>query len=461
MGTKIISGSSIEPVAFVKNLINKGHSRSINAKKNILASLLLRGCNILTTMMLVPLTIHYVKPTQYGIWLTLSSVIGWVGLFDIGLGNGLRNKFAEALAKGEHEMARIYVSTTYAIMIIIISLALLIFFCINPFLNWAKILNTPPDMAHELSLLAIIILGFFSMQFVLQLVSTLLQAAQQPAKASLFGLFGSVFSLIVVFILTKTTSGNLIYLGLSLGFSPVLMYAASSIWFYTHKFKSYAPSIKYVNFKYARNLMGLGMKFFILQMATIVVYETTNLIISQLFGPAQVTPYNIAYKYFGIIAMVFGITMSPFWSAFTEAWVKKDIDWIRNTMRKLNMFWCGLLIVTLFMLAFSNIFFRLWVGKEVTVPVSISIVLAAYFLVNARNMMYMYFLNGVGKVKLQLYFSLLGMALNIPLSIYLGKKFGMPGIIMSTLILGSITMVWTIIQYDKIINNKATGIWNQ
>jgi O-antigen/teichoic acid export membrane protein len=306
-----------------------------------------------------------------------------------------------------------------------------------------------------------IVFVFFSMQFVLQLISTVLQASQQPAKAALFGFFGSLFSLTVIFILTKTTSGNLLYLGLSLGFTPVLVLSASSIWFYTHQFRRYAPSIKYVNFKFARSLVGLGMKFFILQVAAIAVYETSNIIISQLFGPAQVTPYNIAYKYFGIIAMIFGITMTPFWSAFTEAWVKKDFEWIKNTMRKLNMLWGILLIVTLFMLAFSNLFFRLWVGKDVTVPVAISMVLAAYFMINARNMMYMYFLNGVGKIKLSLYFSILGMLLNVPLAIYLGKKIGVHGVILSTLILNSISMVWTVLQYNKIINNRATGIWNQ
>lgn len=460
MGSKLINGA-IEPLTFFKNFLNKGHSRSIKAKKNIAASFLIRGCSIITSLMLVPTTIHYVKPTQYGIWLTLSSIIGWFSFFDIGLGNGLRNKFAEAVAKGETEKARIYVSTTYAILTCIIAVALLVFFCINPFLNWSKILNTPADMAHELSILAMIIFSFFAMQFVLQLISTVLQGAQQPAKAALFGFLGNLFSLIVIFTLTKTTSGNLIYLGLTIGFAPVFVLGISSLWFYNRSFRQYAPSIKYVDFKYARNLVGLGAKFFILQVAGIAVYETSNLIISQLFGPAEVTPYNIAYKYFGIIAMIFGITMTPFWSAFTEAWVKKDFGWIKTTMRKLNMLWAGLLVVTLFMLAFSGFFFKLWVGKDVVVPIGVSIVLAAYFMINARNMIYMYFLNGIGKIKLQLYFSTLGMILNVPLAIYLGRKIGVHGVILSTLILNSISLIWTVMQYNKIINNKATGIWNQ
>jgi len=117
MKSKVLAGFSV-----LKNSINKGHQRSVKAKKNILASFIIRGCNIAISLVLVPLTIHYVNPTQYGIWLTLSSIIGWFGFFDIGFGNGLRNKFAEAIAKGEHELARIYLSTTYAILSISLQL---------------------------------------------------------------------------------------------------------------------------------------------------------------------------------------------------------------------------------------------------------------------------------------------------------------------------------------------------
>jgi O-antigen/teichoic acid export membrane protein len=449
------------PFSVIKNLINKGHSRSINAKKNILMSFLIKGCNIAIGLMLVPLTIHYVNPIQYGIWLTLSSIIGWFGFFDIGLGNGLRNKFAEALAKDEHQKARIYVSTTYAILIFIIAFALVLFLCINPFLNWSRILNAPATMARELSLLAMVVFVSFSIQFVLQLISTILIADQKPAKASLFNFFGSLFSLTVIFILTRTTTGNLFYLGLGLAFTPVLVLSASSIWFYSHQYKKYAPSFKYVNLKYARDLMTLGVKFFILQVAVIVLYETSNIIISQLFGPAQVTPYNIAYKYFGIISMVFGIVMTPFWSAFTEAWVKKDFVWIKSIMHKLNMLSGFLIIVILLMLAVSNFAFKLWVGKMVTVPISISIVLAAYFIIYVRNAIYIYFLNGIGKIKLQLYSGVIGMIINIPMAIFLGKRLGVAGVILSCTILNGINMVWTVIQYNKIINNRATGIWNQ
>jgi O-antigen/teichoic acid export membrane protein len=295
------------PSLFIRDFFTKGNERSINAKKNIVFIAMLKGFSIAISIFLVPITIHYVNPTRYGIWLTLSSIVGWFYFFDIGLGNGLRNKFAEAIASGKTELARTYVSTTYAILTVIIAIVLLIFFCINPFLNWAKILNTPDDMASELSILALIVFSFFCLEFVLQLVTIILTANQQPAKASLFGFLGNLISLCIIFLLTKTTSGNLIYLGTIFSITPVLVLVASSLWFYTHSYKQFAPSIKFVKFHFARDLMGLGIKFFVIQIAAIILYQTSNIIIAHLFGPEQVTPYNIAYKYFGVITMTFSI----------------------------------------------------------------------------------------------------------------------------------------------------------
>lgn len=448
-------------IAFLISPFKKGHERSNKAKKNILLSILIKGISIAISLVLVPLTIHYVNPTRYGIWLTLSSIIGWFGFFDIGFGNGLRNKFAEAIAKGEHELARIYVSTTYAILSIIIGGVLIIFLSINPLLNWPGILNSPSSMAGELSLLALIVFVFYCIQFILQLLNTVMTANQEPAKASLFNLLGSLFSLAVIFILTRTTQGNLVYLGAALSFAPVLVLITSNIWFFNRQYKRYAPSFKYVKFNFAHDLMALGIKFFILQIAAIVIYQTSNIIIAQLFGPAQVTPFNIAYKYFSIISMGFGIIMLPFWSAFTEAWYKRDITWIRSVMKNLILLWVLITIVAIIMLVFSNFIYRLWVGKEIEVPISISIVMAAYVILNTWCGIFSNFLNGVGKIKLQLYSGTFGALINVPLAIFLGKHIGISGVLLSTCLLAVIGAIWSPIQYMKLINNEAKGIWNK
>lgn len=457
----IKSKNNLFKLLSINKTFSKGHKRSVRAKKNILASIIIKGLGIMISLILVPLTLQYINPTEYGIWITLSSIIGWFGFFDIGFGNGLRNKFAESVALGKHKLARIYVSTTYVILSIIIAFVLLLFIFINPLLNWSKILNTSAGMENELSILALIVFIFFCLRFVLQLIITVITANQQPAKGSLFDLIGGLISLIVIFILTKTTSGNLIYLGIVLGSTPILVLSISSIWLYSNEYRRYAPSISFVKFSYARDLMSLGIKFFALQIAVVIIYQTSNIIISQLFGPSQVTSYNIAYKYFSVIPMFFGIITMPFWSAFTEAWANNDIDWIKNIMQKLKLFWIIISLITIVMLVFANFIYRIWVGKEIIVSLGISIIMAAYVITNAWCTIYSQFLNGIGKIKLQLYSGLFSALINIPLAIYLGRNIGISGVVLSTFLLALISAIWSPIQYNKLINNNAKGIWNK
>jgi O-antigen/teichoic acid export membrane protein len=446
---------------YLKGLVTKGQKRSVKAKKNILASFLIKGLSIAISLIFVPLTINYINASRYGIWLTLSSIVTWFSFFDGGFGNGLRNKFAEAKAKGQDELARIYISTTYAILIIIIGIVLIIFLCINPVLNWAKILNTEPDMAAELSLLALIVFVFFCLRFVFQLITTVLTANQEPAKASFFNFLGSLFSLIIIFILTKTTSGNLIYLGIALSITPVLVFAGSSLWFYRHSYKKYAPSFKYVKFGYVRNLMTLGIKFFIIQIAALVLFNTNNIIITQLFGPEQVTTFNVSFKLFSIVTMIFSIIATPLWSAFTDAYVKDDFKWIKSILLKMRKIWYLLIIFTVLILLSSPVLYKWWVGNKVQVPFALSVAMASYVIVYIWQTIHVFFLNGIGKIKLQLYLVVFSALINIPVAVILGKKLGLVGITLTSTLLFIIMGILFSIQARKILNRTAVNIWNK
>jgi O-antigen/teichoic acid export membrane protein len=449
------------PATYIKGFINKGHSRSVSAKKNIIFSFLIKGGSVAISLILLPLTFQYVNPTQYGIWLTLSSVISWFAFFDIGFGNGLRNKFTEAVAKGEHTLARIYVSTTYAILALIITVVLIIFFCINPFLNWAGILNTSPTMMGELRTLALIVFVFFCIQFVLQLLITILTANQEPAKASFLNFLGSLFSLIVIFILIKTTKGNLVYLGLALSATPVAVLAISSIWFFSTAYRKYIPSIKYVRFEYAKNLMSVGTKFFIIQIGALILLQTDNIIIVQLFGSEAVTTYNIAYKPFSVIILVFSIIMAPLWSAFTDAYAKKDFDWISRLFYKMQKVFLVIVLLSAILLLSSPILFKLWLGNKVNIPFYLSTTVAIYAVANSWLMIPCFLLNGIGKIKLQLILYLFCIVINIPLCFLLGRFFGLPGVAISNTVILVAMSILLSIQSKKIINNTATGVWAQ
>ena len=193
------------------------------------------------------------------------------------------------------------------------------------------------------------------------------------------------------------------------------------------------------------------------------IFATDNLIITQLFGPADVTVYNIAYKYFNYIPIVFFVILTPMWSAYTEAYIKDDIDWIRNAVNKILKVWILLSILIIVMIAAANWVYDIWLNSKIEVPLLLTILMGLFAIVSNWNNIFAYFINGVGKIRLQLYNSIFVAIINIPLSIYFAKNLGMgiSGVIAATCVCVGIGAIWSPIQYTKIVNKKATGIWEK
>jgi len=451
------------PVSTFKELLNRGHERSQNIKKNILYSLMIKGGSIIISFLLVPLTLGYLGESNYGIWLTLSSVISWFGFFDIGFGNGLRNKFAQALALGNKELARSYVSTTYFSLTLIFGFLLIVFVLASFFIDWNIVFNAPNENSRSLHTLVVYVLALFLIRFVLNLLAVIITADQRPAISNTFDPISNVISLIVIYILTLTTQGSLIYLGLAVTASPVIVLILASVIFFKRDYKDYRPSLSYVKMSQFRELTGIGFQFFIIQIAVLIIFSTDNMIITQLLGPEQVTPYNIAYKYFNSITMAFAIIMNPIWSAYTQAYAKNDISWIRNITKKLTSFWFLILATIAIMVIVSGPFYSVWVGNEVKVPFLITLFMGLFILISTWNNIYVYFINGTGKIRFQLYSSIIAAMANIPLSIYFARDLGLgaAGVIMATCVCLFPGTILAPYQYFKIINKKDNGIWGR
>jgi O-antigen/teichoic acid export membrane protein len=447
----------------IKQIINEGHDRSVKARKNIIISFFIKGISIVIGFIFVPLLINYLGTVEYGIWITLTSVIAWISYFDIGLGNGLRNKFAESLAKQEHKLAKIYVSTTYAALTIIFGLFFLIFMLVSPLFDWSVALNAPRQMANELDLLVKITVGFFLLRFILKLISIIIIADQRPAISNTFEPLGNAFSLIGILLLLHFTKPSLVNLGLVLGIAPVLVLFLVSIYFFNQEYKIYKPSLKHINFHYFKELAGLGFQFFIIQVTVVVIISTNNIIITQIVGPEAVTSYNVAYRYFGLISMGFVIIANTYWSAFTEAYIKDDISWIRKITQTLINIFLVIVAALIIMLIFSNDFYKLWVGDKVQVPFALSLYSALFVLISVWVSIFTYFINGTGKIKVQLYTTVISAVISIPLSIFLATtmKMGASGVVLGSCIAYIPLAIISPIQYRKIIFKKDKGIWGK
>jgi O-antigen/teichoic acid export membrane protein len=444
----------------IKTFLSEGNPRSIKLKKNILASFFLKGINILLTLLLVPLTLHFLNPTEYGIWLTLSSIMIWINFFDIGLGNGLRNKLAEALANKDDLLGQAYVSTTFALLSILTFSLFLIFVVIEPFLDWTEILNVKSSASYNFSTIVIVVFIFFCLQFIFKLVGIILVADQKPAFNDLINVIGNALSLLTIFILSRTVNGSLPYVAYTFSATPVAVLLTAYLIVFRGRYSFLKPKIRAVDFAYTKDLLGLGVKFFILQIASLIIFSTSNIIITQLFGPEKVTLYNIAFKYFCIVTMAFNIIITPMWTAITDAFIKDDIVWIKLSVKRMGQIWVIGTLVAILMVALSNFAYKIWVGSEIHIPLEYSIALGIFVTISNWNNIFAFFLNGVGKIKLSLYTSIIQAALYLPLALILGKFWGVLGVVLAINVVLILSSVLSPIQYHKIITKSAEGIWN-
>ena len=434
-----------------------------NITKHVFISFIYKGGSILATFLLVPLTINFLDTENYGIWLTLSSFIAWFSFFDIGLGNGLRNKFAEAKSLGNYKDAQAFVSTAYYTIVSISVLLVIVFFGLNQFIDWAQLFNANASLQAELSLLLPIIFAFFGLQLVVKLITSIYQADQNHSIEGKIQFFGQALSLLAIWGLTKTDHSSLLIFGSIFSALPVLILVGLNIFAFNTTFKDFKPKFSLWKKEYLKEITGLGFKFFVVQIAAMVLFSTDNFIISKLFSPEEVVPYNIAFKYFSIVTMVYSILLTPYWSSFTEAYTKNDFKWIKKSVNNIQKIWLIVPFGLIIMLLVSDWFYLLWVGDKVLVPLQLSMAMALFVLLVTFNMIYVNFINGVGKIKLQLITSLISMTINIPLSIYLGKflGWGTTGVILATCFSLGYSVVLRPIQYYKLINNTAKGIWNK
>jgi O-antigen/teichoic acid export membrane protein len=435
-----------------KSFFSEGHERTLAVKKNAVLTLFLKGASILFGLIMVPMTIEYVNPLQYGIWLTLSSVIVWFSILDIGLGNGLKNKLAEAVARNDIKLAREYISTGYT-MLAVISLVLVgLYMVLKPFLNWSTILHAPLSLNQELNVLAFYLVLLFALQFVLQLVNIVFFALQQTAKAAMVTFVGSIFSLIMLFILKATTHGSLLYLGLTLFFGSLLSMALFSCHFFYFDRRDLKPSFRFFKLKHVKPLLNVGVKFFVIQLSFIVHFQSTNFIISRYFSPLEVTQYNIPFRLFSACQLVFNVALTPLWTSVTEAYTQKDYSWIIDTERKLLMLWRYIFVFSVFVLLFSNIIYGIWLNHKVDVPFVNSFGIMLYIMTMTYGSIYVVILNGIGAIQQQFKLGIISMILFFPLTYLIAiiLKLGVPGISIALIISNLNGLIFAPLQYKKL-----------
>ena len=441
-----------------------GDTRDKNFSTQVYLSLVLKGTSVGLNLLLVPLYINFLGQESYGVWVTLISVAGWIAFMNIGIGNGMRNKISEALSLGNFKAAQAYVSTAYISLGMIVLLIALSFIALFSFLDFAYIFNTNAIPENQLRIGVLIVLLAVVLNFLLSLVSSVLNALQQNGYTSLALIISNSIILLILFIFLDDISSDVRFLFVSILYSFSLIIGSILLSLFTFKNNPrLIPKFRLFQRKKVKDIVNLGLRFFILEMSYLVVFTTDNLIITQLFGASEVTPYYVTQKIFSVGTILTTILIAPLWSAYTEAFSKGDLSWIKNKIRLLVKVFLLYLIFTLILIFVFQDLKNIWVGEMVVVPYLLIWLMGAHVVLLFWTNIYTHLLNGLGILSIQMWVAIVCMVLNIPLSIYFAKtlQMGLSGIIMGTIVTHFIGASVLPIQSYLLLNNKAKGIWKR
>ena len=436
--------------------------RSSLLRKNILVSFLIKGWSAVVVFLMVPVTLHCLGDYKNGVWLTISSLLLWIDNMDIGLGNGLRNKLAAHIAHGETARARSLVSSTFAMLTCIMLPAMVVLLAIILMSDTYGFLNVSQLEVGDLDTVLMVTVIFVCSTFIFKLTGNFYMGLQLPAVSNLLIALGQTLALAGTYAVYLSGSHSLMHIALVNTAAPFIVYVLAYPFTFHFRYPQLRPSLRLVNLSEAKDVMSMGIKFFIMQISSVVLFMSANILISKLFSPAMVTPYQITYRYFSLMLVVFTVICMPFWNATTDAYERGDMQWIQSANQKLNLMTILIFIGMCLMVAVSGFVYSVWIGDDVSIDIRLSIAMAAYIFILIYSMRYSYFINGIGKLWLQQVFTVSAAIIFIPLAYTVAHWSHNIIWFVAVMCLVNIPgLVINRIQFGKLINGRATGAWNR
>lgn len=280
---------------------------------NLAFSILCRGVQIVLSILTIHQLVQVLGVESYGLWVTLTSVMAWMALFDFGIGYGLKNRLSEAYASENKESVGALLSSVYFIYVVISALILIIFstvaYFISPFSE-----NIPASL---------VLVFCASISFLFSIGAIILQAVGAFKRFYFFSLFVPVCWFVFV-VSNKGASMNVgdvawVFGGLTV-VQSVLIFMSGRSFFSAERF-----IFAYLKRLDVRNILLAGGGFFVLQISSLFLFMSGNFLIYQLAGPSDVAKYDVINKVYQLFGIGYSILITLAWTGISKAKAVGDV----------------------------------------------------------------------------------------------------------------------------------------
>ncbi len=407
--------------------------------QNVAINYVFKVLSVVLGLLLTKYNLRYLGVSLFGIWATIASVASWINYGDWGIGNGVRNGLAEAFAHNDTEKQRKLIVTSFRSLFIIAC----VLFCIIAIVT--EIIVSIGIIEGFARLPMHITNGFFCADLFLGIGKAFAYGYQKSWVASFGGALTTGLKLLTVLLLIACgLKENLILFAILSGICGMCVNVSVLLVFVKKIGVPHHPS--YYDKSLGKQISGMGIKFFVIQIACLVLYASDNLIIKTILTNQDVTKYELINKVYNAGDSFFAIFMVALWSAVAYAFAKNDTKWIKKEIKRMLLIWLFYSLGVIAISAGFNLFVKLWLGSDaIYYEGKLVILFAVYAILTAFGAIFVNVTNGIGRLNISLACAIIAMLLNIPLSIIFASNLnmGILGVKLATLIccFGSIIIV--------------------
>lgn len=403
---------------------------SVNSiiKLNVLLLFLIRGSSIGITMFTFPIFIDYFKNKEiFGIWITIISILNWILNFDFGIGNGLRNNLSYSIEKKKYNDVMDYIYSSYVSIFIFSIIIVLCGYYFLSLIDWISFFNLNEEIIPNETLIYVVRAAFIGImfQFFLKLVNSIFFAMNLSFIPGFLNLLSSVMLFIYIYFskpdtvdadLKKLSNIYIITSNFPLIIATVIMFLIMN------------KNINYKRLKFSKkhfwDVAKLGGVFFFIQIFYMILANLNELLITRLINPREVINYQIYYKIFSLIFVIFSLILSPIWSAVTREYAKNNIKWIKIIYKKLKLSLFLVLVSYILLGYFFENISKMWLKNNSIQVNNIYIFIFIIFgIIFTWANILSTIANGIGELKIQFLCMGLGAILNIVLSIIFNEIY--------------------------------------
>lgn len=403
-------------------------------------ALLLAGANVvarlgtvMVTLLTVPQAYQYLGPTLFGIWMTLSSFVGFLAFADLGIGNGVINAVASARARGDSKGLSAMVSSAYLWLIgfaIVLGMSAAI---LAGQISVAQVYRlTDPEHIRAAATASLV----FAVLFLVNLPGALIQKIQWGMQegyiASCWQIAGAALTIASVPIAIGLAADLWILVTCLFG-AQVLCNCANTVWYLIRR-RDLRPRLALATRDGIQNLLRTGLLFLVLQLAVAFAYQSDYLVILRVLGPEAVAEYSVAQRLFQIISVGVGTVLGAFWPAYSDAVARGDSAWVKATFVKSLLLGAGAsIILALAAYLLFNDISAFWVGVEYSTASLLVAALAIWAVMDVLGNVTGTMLNASNVIRFQMIVAIPMALAAFVLKWYLVAAIGIAGAVVATI----------------------------